>query len=167
MSNPAASYIERTDEFPDGSNRSLVTLTAQGHADTETWLPLDAHGDVDQQHADLAKRVHRLMKVRVRRYLNAIASACAWQDCAYGLARAITMSGYDIPKLHFRGVLTVVGGGDLSPLLAACAAEARIAGFVTADEVDRLLRHEPIDAVLDPRPPDVEPGPPLVFEKAH
>ncbi|WHZ27614.1 MAG: hypothetical protein OJF51_002411 [Nitrospira sp.] len=164
MISDPASYIERLDAFPDGSGRSLVTLTAQGQADTETWLPLDVHGDVAQQHADLAKRVHRLMKIRVRRYLNALASVCEWQACARGLSRAIGGSGYDMSKLHFREVLSVVDSGAHACLLATCSEAARVAGCVTAEEVARLLRHEPIDVVLDPRPLDVAPGPPIVLE---
>lgn len=166
MSNHA-SYIERIDEFPDGSARALVTLTAQGQGDTETWLPLDVNGDVAQQHADLAKRLHRLMKCRVRRFLNGLASACGWKNHASALAQAIIASKYDTSKLSFRALLATMGEVDLARLLETYAEEARVAGIVTAEEVERLLRYEPIDAVLEPRPLDVEPGPPLVVEEAY
>jgi len=163
MSNDA-SHIERIDSFPDDSGRVLITLTARGQADTETWLSFDPHMDSAQQHTDLGKRVHRLLKYQVRRYLNSLASACEWSACVNGLAHGIAYSGYDVSKLHFRGMLGVVDDRAFARLLAVGSEEARVAGFVTAEEVEQLARYELIDAVLDPRPADVAPGPPLVLQ---
>lgn len=155
-------FVDRIDEFCDQSGRILVTLTADGFRDTDTWSPLDLTGDVEQQHAALAKRLHRFLKVRVRHYLNGLALACSWQTHCGDLTRGIIGSGFDQAKLYFHGVLESVASVDLQQLLAAGCEEARLAGFVSVDEVHRLLQGEAIAVMLDPRPEDVPSGPPIV-----
>lgn len=167
MSSNPESYIERIDDFPDFTRRALVTLTAQGQADTETWLPLDVAGDVPQQHIELARRTHRLMKIRIRKFLNSVATSQAHRESILNLVRCITESGFEMERMHFRDVHNLVVGMDLSGLLQACIEEARVAGFITDAEVEQLFRLEAIEVNLDPRPPDVPPGPPLVFQECY
>ena len=163
MQDDLKNFVDRIDGFGDESKRVLVSLTADGLRDTETWSSLDPERDLDIQHAALAKRLHRLAKIRVRHYLNGLALACSWQAHCNDLWRCVTASGFDPAKLYFRGVFELVAIVDLQRCLATCCEEARLAGFISVGEVDQLAKGETIAAVLDPRPADVPIGPPIVM----
>lgn len=163
MSNPAE-CVGRLDEFPDASGRFLVTLTAQGQTDTETWPPLDLNGNVAQQHLDMSRRLQRFFKVRTRHLLNGLAMATLWQQHVAKLRAGLLAEGYEPERMSFDGLSRSLLNLDLSgfPDLVELA---RITGFLDAAEVTALLRGEAINVALDPRPGDVPLGPPLVFEE--
>jgi len=162
MTKRPGDFVARIDDFGDCSNRELVTLTPEGQRDTETWLPLDLNGDVGRQHADLAARTYRLWKVRVRSYLNGLGQTAHWQEHVSELRRGVEATGYDAGQFFFAGCLSLVEGVDLHGHLSATCEAARVAGFVTDEEVGKLAHGESIEVVMDPRPEDVPPGPPIV-----
>lgn len=161
MEGELTKLVDRLDAFGDLSGRQLLTLTPEGQAVTETWGPLDQNGDGDQQHADLAKRTHRLWKVRVRAYLNGLAQAATWQAHVNALRYCVEATGFDAGQFYYAACLSLVESVDLLEHLSACTEAARVAGFITAEEAGQLGRGEAIDEAIDPRPADVEPGPPI------
>lgn len=162
MSNDFPSHlIARLDDFPDGSERALLTLSCQGQRDTETWMPLSPTGDIAAQHASLAMRLHRLTKVRIRHFLNGLAQCVSWKVSLNDLTRCIESSGYDTKKFFYAAAFDQVAMAVSLEQLASLCEIARVAGFITEDEVDLLVHGQAIDSRLDPRPAGIDPGPPI------
>lgn len=149
--------------FQDGSHRALVSLTEQGLRDTETWLPLDPDKDVTAQHADLAKRLHRLVKVRVQHMLNNLAQAAHWQRHLADLRGGTVKGGYDPQQMFYDDLTCDLLRQDLTGL-PALVEQGRVAGFLNFAEAETLRRGGPIEVSLDPRPAGIGHGPPLVGE---
>lgn len=161
MDSEAQRSVDRIDDFSDQSGRVLVTLSGEGQRDTETWLPLDRTVDVDQQHVDLGRRLHRLSKYRARKFLNGFAEAAHWQQHLAALRASVLASGFNAERLYFDACQKEMLVLDLAEQLSRLLNRAREAGFIDQGEVDALASGASIEVALDPRPVDVELGPPI------
>lgn len=156
-----SSYVQGLDHFPDGSERALLSLSCQGQWDTETWMPIDPKGDVDVQHVNLAMRLHRLTKIRIRHFLNGLAQCVAWQASLNDLKRCIESSGYATAQFFYAAAFDqLIGAGPPDQLVSLCEL-ARVAGFITEAEANLLVQGHSIDVRLDARPAGIDPGPPI------
>lgn len=161
MHGKTGGLIERLDNFGDGSNRELVTLSAEGQRDTETWSPLDLNGDRSAQHADLSARLHRLSKYRARKFLTGLAEAAHWQQHMADLRTNVLASGFSPERLYFDVCQREILTPDLAQQLSHLLNRAVVAGFIDRAEADVLANGTSIEVLLDPRPVGVEPGPPI------
>lgn len=154
-------FIARLDDFPDGGGRALLTLSCQGQRDTETWMPLSPTGDIASQHANLAMRLHRLTKIRIRHYLKGLAQCVSWKVSLNDFKRCIESSGYDTKKFFYADAFDQASLVVSHEQLTSLCEIARVAGFITGDEADLLVQGQAIDLRLDLRPAGIDPGPPI------
>ena len=141
-------------------------LVTSKHDALESWSAFDPETPCAEQHTELETRTRRFFKYRVRCLLNGLTKADVWISSLAKLREGIASVGYDptcfsFDRLVRKCVTPTAAPIDLSELIE----HARVCGFVTVDEVEKLLCGEPIDEVLDPRPPGLPQGPPIVLEK--
>jgi hypothetical protein len=164
-------------KFPDDSDRCLLTPLPGHEHEYESWPRFDPDKDAAPQLAALEERLYRFYKRHFRRFVNGVTQLrWAMSDIVSLMVKACD---YPVEQLAVYGMgMTCqrVAGELLDKLTPpnpfhALLEEATALGFLSRDELDRLTSLEGVSESpllsedLDPRPPHVPPGDPIVLGK--